>query len=401
MLRITRVITCLIIVSSLFWVTATTNSYAQEQEDEGQYEKLFNQPYEMKGHWAERLFQWAMAENIINGYPNSTLMPDKPISEAEFLKALYRAMGIALPSASSLEEFNSSDDWTEGAYRLAKYFNHPTLGASNHKLRMEPLTKLRAAEIITAAQGVHYVDEDAVVYLIGNGMANSDTISPEQFHGQDSFSRAEAIQWIRQLSFKGMMDISIRPTAASDRNLLPSLPSVAVQRIPDFSAELVARNDFDLFGSSPFAGVKVGDSKKTIEGLFGVSDDKDVFDKHIYPLFSAHYNKEGFVDAWKIDQDSIEPTITTPLLRTNKGIVLGESTLFDVLRLYGTFGFTGDYVATYYYEKTPDGKYRDISIYDKIINPENVYTLSFIFDRESLAVVYVLSSWLPYDISPT
>ncbi|WP_053372892.1 S-layer homology domain-containing protein [Paenibacillus sp. FJAT-27812] len=238
MLRITRVITCLIIVSSLFWVTATTNSYAQEQEDEGQYEKLFNQPYEMKGHWAERLFQWAMAENIINGYPNSTLMPDKPISEAEFLKALYRAMGIALPSASSLEEFNSSDDWTEGAYRLAKYFNHPTLGASNHKLRMEPLTKLRAAEIITAAQGVHYVDEDAVVYLIGNGMANSDTISPEQFHGQDSFSRAEAIQWIRQLSFKGMMDISIRPTAASDRNLLPSLPSVAVQRIPDFSPNL-------------------------------------------------------------------------------------------------------------------------------------------------------------------
>lgn len=393
MFKVKRIVTCLIIVSSLFWVTTTANLHAQDQKDDGKYDFLIIKPYGMKGHWAERLFQWAMAQNIINGYPDSSLKPDEPISEAEFLKALYRALGMALPSASSPE---GNDDWTGGPYRLAESFNHPTSGASNHKLRMEPLTKSRASEIICAVQGVHFEGEDAVVYLIGNGMANSDAITPEQFNGQDSFSRAEAIQWIRQLTFKGVLDIEKRPTAPSDRTLLPSLPSAAVQRIPDFSAEPVTRNDFNLFGNSPFTEVKIGDSKETIEDLYEVSDEKDVFNNNIYPLFSAHYNKDGLVDSWKIDEDTIEPANANPSLRTYKGIVLGESTMFDVLRLYGTFGFYGDQSATYFYEKTNDGNYRDISIHDKLNNPDNMYSISFIFDQESHAVVYVSTSWFPY-----
>lgn len=190
----------------IFIILGNSNSKFEcsGSKDDEKYDFLIIKPYGMKGHWAERLFQWAMAQNIINGYPDSSLKPDEPISEAEFLKALYRALGMALPSASSPE---GNDDWTDGPYRLAESFNHPTSGASNHKLRMEPLTKSRASEIICAVQGVHYEGEDAVVYLIGNGMANSDAITPEQFNGQDSFSRAEAIQWIRQLSFKGVLDI--------------------------------------------------------------------------------------------------------------------------------------------------------------------------------------------------
>lgn len=396
---IKRVAACLIIISSLTGGTGMANSLSQDQEDEDKWDISMTQPNARSGHWADSLFEWAKVQNIIDGYPDTSLKPDRPISEAEFLKTLYRSLGMPLPTIPLwvTSKYDWDYDWTDGPYRMAELYNHPTLGALNHKQRSEPITRLRAGEIISAACGVHYEGEDAVVYLIGNNMANSDAMTPEQFHGQDTFSRAEAIQWIRKLSFTGMMELKTRPESFTDRSHLPPLPSSTVEIIPDFSTEPVTKSDFDLFGTSLFPGVKLGDSKKTIDDLYGASEDKDIFNKNIYHLFSAHYNRKGLIDAWTINLRTIEPSKTNPFLRTNKGIVLGESTLIDVLRQYGTIGFDGDYLATYYYEKADDGNYHAISKYaDELNNPDNVYTLSFIFDRENLTVWYISVAWYPY-----
>ncbi|QLG40377.1 MULTISPECIES: S-layer homology domain-containing protein [unclassified Paenibacillus] len=124
----------------------------------------------MNEHWAKRLFQWGISENIINGYSNYSSKPDQVITEAEFLKMLYRAMSMAIPNASANSAYLPSESWTEGLYRVAKRYNHPTTGENNFAMRMQSITKLRAAEIISATQGVHYTGQYAVAYLIVHGL---------------------------------------------------------------------------------------------------------------------------------------------------------------------------------------------------------------------------------------
>ncbi|BBH22720.1 hypothetical protein Back11_40650 [Paenibacillus baekrokdamisoli] len=144
--------------------------------------------------------------------------------------------------------------------------------------------------------------------------------------------------------------------------------------------------------------LKLGDSKESIDGLFGVSDNTDVFNMNMYPLFSVHYNEKGLLDAWKMDIDS-NTAEANPLFITNKGIVLGKSTLFDVLQQYGTVGYEGDGMANYLYEKTTYGSFRSptsMSSYFQIKAPEKVFVISFLFDKTTLKVTYINVSWLPY-----
>lgn len=392
-----RTTNCLLLAVLLMGTTtaaASTESQSQEQDNTEivAIRGWKGIPAEgMNEHWAKRLFQWGISQNVINGYPNQSLKPDQVVTEAEFLKMLYRAMGMALPSSSSA--YDPSESWTDGPYRIAGYYNHPTVGDNNDAMRLQPITKLSAAEIISASQGVHYTGSDAITYLIGHGIANSEASSSEQFDGDSTFSRAEALQWIRQLALRGKLMMHERPVAPTDRSLLPVMPNTPAV-IPDFSTEPVTQEDFNLFGSGDFPGVRFGDMKRTVDEKFGESEEKNVFNYDTYPLLSAHFNTNGRLDAWSIDSDRNATSSITPSLRTNKGIVLGESTFSDIVNQYGSAGVSINGIVAFYYEKADDGTYRDISIYDPIQNIENVYTISFIVDDETKVVFYVMVSSL-------
>lgn len=391
MAGVRRVVACFIIISTLL----TNISSAKSTVDEVSWDKFYRlQPSDMEGHPEGQLYQWAIAKNIIEGYPDNTIKPDQPVTEAEFLKMLYRGFGIAIPTQTFPTGYDASYDWTDGPYRMAKMFNHPALGVSNPKLRTAPITRLRAAEIISAAQGVHYDGINAVVYIIGNNMAIHNPLTIEEFHQNDTITRTEAVKWIRHLTLKGMMEIKKRPADSTDSSLLPDLPLTTAAMVPLFSAVPQTNRDLDLLGTQSFPRLEFGVSKSTVDRLFGVSTEVDIFDMNIYPLFAAHFNQDGLLDGWRIDQYDSDPLTTSPLLQTNKDIVLGESTLFDVLRQYGTYGYIGDGIANYMYEKTTDGGFRPISVwyYSQLENPENVYILSFIFDKKTLKVNYILAS---------
>lgn len=47
-------------------------------------------PSDVKGHWAEKAIEWAMDEGLMNGYPDGTFMPDKPLTRAEYATIEYR-----------------------------------------------------------------------------------------------------------------------------------------------------------------------------------------------------------------------------------------------------------------------------------------------------------------------
>ncbi|WP_427052451.1 S-layer homology domain-containing protein [Paenibacillus sp. TC-CSREp1] len=344
----------------------------------------------MNEHWAKRLFQWGISSNIINGYTNFNLKPDHVITEAEFLKMFYRAVGLAIPNASANSAYLPSENWTEGLYRTAKLYNHPTIGENNFAMRMKPITKLRVAEIISASQGVHFTGHYAVTYLIGQGLANSKATSPQQFDGESTLSRAEALQWIRQLAFHGKLKIEQRPKIPTDLSLLPDLVGTPSEVIPDFSTVSLTDEDFNLVIQGNSSELRFGDSKKSIDEQFGKSTGKNIFDYDNYPLFNAHFNQSGELDGWSIYSYTDDSTYTDISLLTKKGIVLGKSTLFDVINQYGSAGVRGHGIVEYYYKKMNDGTYQDISIYDPIPNMEDVRMIAFIVDDETQIVFDII-----------
>lgn len=400
MASIRRMTVCLLIVVSL--IGSNVAAEPIHSADEADWDTFFVQPSDVEGHPESRLFQWAIARNILEGYPDNSLKPNQPVTEAEFLKMLYRAFGFAIPTQKfppGYEAARAAYDWTDAPYRVAKRSNHPTLGASNAKLRTAPITRLQAAEIISAAQGVHYNGDHAVIYLIGNGLALNNPLTIEDFRKNDTFTRTEAIQWIRQLTLKGIMEIQIRPAAPSDTGLLPVYPPDDVEVVSSFSAIPVTDLDLSLLGTDSFPEVKYGELKTNVDEWFGVSEETDIFDMNIYPSFSAHFNENGELDGWRVSQNDEEPASTGPMPRTNKGIVLGESTLFDVLKQYGTYGYRGDGMADYMYEKSSDGSFRplaSVTSYYQLENPDNVYAISFIIDKKTLKVTYISVLWIPF-----
>ncbi|MBM6383194.1 MAG: S-layer homology domain-containing protein [Paenibacillus sp.] len=393
MISLKRMTACLVLATLLLGsTTAVAGSERDEQNDNDMTDLEWRgiPVMDMNEHWAKRLFQWGISQNIINGYSDDSLKPDQVITEAEFLKMLYRSMGVAIPNASANSAYLPSESWTEGPYRIAKLYNHPTAGENNFSMRMKPITKLRVAEIISASQGVHYTGQDAVTYLIGHGLSNSKANSPEQFDERSTLSRAEALQWIRQLAFHGKLKIYERPKVPTELSLLPDLLDLPSEVIPDFSTEPVTDEDFNLFFNGDFSDLKFGDSKKSIDDHFGESTEQNIFNYNIYPLFNAHFNQSGELDGWSADSDIKDSSNTKFSLLTKKEIVLGKSTLSDIIDRYGSAGVSHQGILEYFYIKMNDGTYQDISIYDPIQNIEDVYTITFIVDNETQVLYHIL-----------
>ncbi|MDR6726146.1 hypothetical protein J2W91_004652 [Paenibacillus amylolyticus] len=394
MISLKRMTVCVVLGAILLGsATAVAESKLQEQIDKDEVIWTWRgfPVIDMDDHWAKRLFQWGISQNIINGYSDHSFKPDQAITEAEFLKMLYRAMGKAIPNAnvSANRIYRSSESWTEGPYRIAKQYNHPTAGENNFAMRMSAITKVRAAEIISASQGVHYNGQDAIIYLMGHGLSNGEANLPEQFDAAGTFSRAEALQWIRQLAIHGNLKIYERPKVPTDLSLLPNTNDIAVKVIPDFSIEPVTAEDFNLFILDDFPNLKFGDTKSSIDERFGKSTEKTIFNSNMYPLFTAHFNQHGELDGWKTESDDYDFHYRVNLLHTNKGIVLGKSTLSDILTRYGTAGVSKQGIIEYYYKKMEDGTFQNISIYDPIKDIENVYTINFIVDYKTQVVNYI------------
>ncbi|MWC29681.1 S-layer homology domain-containing protein [Paenibacillus sp. MMS18-CY102] len=159
-----RILSCLMIVTLLFSFAVSAGATAQDEANEVNWGTLLPEPTDVKGHWAERLVQWAIMTGVMKGYADHSFKPDQLITEAEFLLALCR------PFYNLNEEPNTKDpnyNWTNLPYILASEDNLPALGIPHPKVRNAPITRSRAAKIIAAAQGLNYSGNDAIAYLMG------------------------------------------------------------------------------------------------------------------------------------------------------------------------------------------------------------------------------------------
>jgi hypothetical protein len=172
---------------------------------------------DVKNHWAKAAIAWAMDKKIVSGYPDGTFRPDQQVSEAEFLTMFVNAFGF--------DSQSSKLKWPEPIYNYVIELNYPVKGATDTKLRSVQINRLQVAEIITGANGVNFSGNNAIQYILGKKLSNgkvSPTISG--YVGADKLTRAEAVQFIKNVLDQGMSKLLPRPQEATAANLLPALP---------------------------------------------------------------------------------------------------------------------------------------------------------------------------------
>lgn len=192
--------------------SAVTISAVKSAEVEEGFKDMTN------SHWAYDSVLWAQADGMISGYPDGTFKPNKQVSEAEFLAMLVRVMEV------NKEVTPASDgDWSEPYYVKAKALNYPVTGKRN-----ESITRTKVAELVSSSQGVNYSGNNAIIFMLGNKLANGKTSATvEGYKGSDLLTRAEAVQFLRNVidmvDIVGLMERPVQPSNPAD---LPKLPEV-------------------------------------------------------------------------------------------------------------------------------------------------------------------------------
>ena len=175
---------------------------------------------DIENHWAKETILWAVERGIVKGYPDGTFRPNNHVTEAQFLAMLIRAYHPEIQSEQIVH-------WADSYYTYAMKMNYPLLGDRDLPVRDKPINRLRVAELISASQGVHYEEHNAIRYLLGQGLAtgrdpNHVTIS--NFDPYSYLTRAQAVQFIKNVVEKGKGGLLARPQQYSDTSLLPDIP---------------------------------------------------------------------------------------------------------------------------------------------------------------------------------
>jgi len=166
-------------------------------------------------HWAYSTIQWAVDNDVVNGYPDGTFRPSQNVSEAEFLVMFIRAFD-ELPKVTKMTH------WADPAYLYAEEKNWPTMGAGSHELRSKAISREQVAEIIAGANGVNFLGADAIQYLLNTELAKGKTDATiDGYKGADFLTRAEAVQFIKNAKDKGLGDLKARPELPTPKDQMP------------------------------------------------------------------------------------------------------------------------------------------------------------------------------------
>ncbi|WP_213587510.1 S-layer homology domain-containing protein [Paenibacillus sp. J2TS4] len=159
-------------------------------------------------HWAYQAIEWASGNEVVQGYSDGTFRPGDEVTEAEFLTMFIR-------NFRTVDAGNAGQHWADPIYQIAKENNYPVRSYDVDTYRDTVITRAGIAEIIAAADGTHYTGSNAIQYLLDKKYSSGKTApTVEGYQGQDSLTRAEAVQFIKNLREQGMEDISPRPREA-------------------------------------------------------------------------------------------------------------------------------------------------------------------------------------------
>ncbi|MCR2805802.1 S8 family peptidase [Paenibacillus soyae] len=171
-----------------------------------------------QGAWYDETVQWGLENRIVTGYEDGSFKPNKPVSEAEFLAMLLRAFE---PDLSLVQ----GERWADSYYARAKALRYPVKSYTSLTPRGTIIARRQVAELISSTDGVRFSGDDAIHYLLAFGLAEGKQAAPsiEGFNGAKGLTRAEALQFVRNVIRYGSGALLERPLRASDRGDLPEL----------------------------------------------------------------------------------------------------------------------------------------------------------------------------------
>jgi hypothetical protein len=163
---------------------------------------------DLQTNWHKDIVPWGVEQNIAKGFPDGTFKPDNAVTEAQFLALLLRKYDKTLT-----DNVNKSE-WYNPYYVVAKNNNYPVSETPD-----SVILRTKVAEILAGTQGVNLSGDDAIAYLLARGLAKGkkkDEVSIENYYGQEGLTRAEALQFIRNLVEAGVEEIKERPFTPSN-----------------------------------------------------------------------------------------------------------------------------------------------------------------------------------------
>ncbi|WP_310137291.1 Ig-like domain-containing protein [Paenibacillus amylolyticus] len=255
-------------------------------------------PSDITGHPLQEALEWGLKLGIVSPASNGLLQPNSTVTEAEFWMMLLKAYRIDIQSYQAPKK-----TLVDAAYQIAKDRNYPLAGITKVASRNKAITRLQIAEIVSAADGKHFVGSNAIQYVLGNDYVRGKTeLSYSGYEGSDTVTRAEALQILKYLH-NGISVLEGRPTIPTDPLTLPKMPKKEVYIKPatytdqSFFAEyrpdgrLVLEGKFlKLKGQSINIKVQEGPISKHIEEVTVQFDQSGNFHTEVGPYSPQQLN---------------------------------------------------------------------------------------------------------------
>lgn len=143
-------------------------------------------------HWGYSHIQWAVEQDVVDGYPDGTFKPKRTVTQSEFLTMLVRAA-----SPQMIPDDSSTTLWEESYITYARKLGWKVTSPA------KKLTRGSAAQLLANATGKNYDLKDSIQYMLDLGLAQG--ISGKNIEGYQAnqeITRAEAVTLIERYSMK-------------------------------------------------------------------------------------------------------------------------------------------------------------------------------------------------------
>ncbi|MCY9512960.1 S-layer homology domain-containing protein [Paenibacillus apiarius] len=172
-----------------------------------------------QGAWYEAAVQWGLSQGVVTGYADGSFKPNKTVTEAEFLAMLLRTFEPNLTTGQN-------QIWSDAYYEKAKEMNYPVKSYTDVEPRNKTILRQQVAELLAAAEGVNFKGDDAIHYTLAFGLANGsdpNQMSITSFNGDKELTRAEALQFVKNLYEYGIGGLLERPQEPTNPASLPAI----------------------------------------------------------------------------------------------------------------------------------------------------------------------------------
>lgn len=149
--------------------------------------------------WGYQNIQWAVDNQLLDGYPDGTFGPNQYVKQSEFLEMLLRAFKPNDFVQASNTGISSASYINYALKKGWKIIAPSSLQGPSDDVY---LTRGMAAQQIVNTAGKNYDIDDSIQYVLDNGLSEGKTgKSLEGFKKNDPMTRTEAVTFIQRLRY--------------------------------------------------------------------------------------------------------------------------------------------------------------------------------------------------------